>query len=408
MVPMEIKRLIYNDLQREMAEPQILVLVGPRQVGKTTLLRRLEADARQAGKRVRFLDLEQPADLATLRGSTADIAEALTNGVDVIFIDEFYYLEDAGKVFKAIYDRGRARALAVKIVLSGSSSVEVHGHLQESLAGRTITYRIFPLSWDEYRGWESERRPSMEDFLRFGGLPGLAHTTDTNRKQRLLQEYVATYIFKDVKGLIREENVRAFNQLLLVLAQNQGQLVESSSLARELGVSPAAVSAYLEVLHQTYVNFSLPSYHTNLANELKKSRKTYLYDLGIRNSLLKDFRPAHERDDKGAIMESQVFLALRPHLAPNMELRFWRTKKREEVDFVLVKDRRPFPIEVKAAPTSGTLSPGIAAFLRRYSDVTATFTVSAERLPSRRDGALTHHFLAFEDASRIVDLVGKS
>jgi predicted AAA+ superfamily ATPase len=106
--------------------------------------------------------------------------------------------------------------------------------------------------------------------------------------------------------------------------------VEASSLARELGVSAPTVSNYLTVLDQTYVNFLLPSDHSNLANELKKSRKTYLYDLGIRNSVLKDFRPTAEREDRGAIHESHVFLTLLPLLSPNMELRFWRTKKAEE------------------------------------------------------------------------------
>jgi len=400
----EIKRFVYKDLQREIQEPEVLVLVGPRQVGKTTLMLQLEADARQAGLRTRFLDLEQPADLYSVTGDMATVLEKLAGDADLVFVDEFYYLEDAGRIFKAIFDRRSQRR--VKIIASGSSSVEIHGHLRESLAGRRITYRIYPLTFDEYRCWESPHRPDLTTYLRFGGLPGLAKVTDETRKEQLLQDYMATYIFKDVKGLIREENIRAFNQLVYLLAQNQGQVVEASSLSRELGLSVPTVSGYLSVLDQTYVNFLVPSYHTNLANELKKSRKTYLYDLGVRNSILKDFRPAAEREDKGAIHESFVFLSLLPHLSPSTEIRFWRTKRKEEVDFVLVKDRQPFPIEVKSHLERPRIADGLAAFIRRYPAVSDSFTVSDRGFEPIRTGKTTHHFLAFEDLSAILGRLG--
>jgi predicted AAA+ superfamily ATPase len=399
---MLIRRHIYNDLWRELGEPQVLVLVGPRQVGKTTLLRRLEQDARATGRRTRYFDLEQPADLALLAGGVEKIIDTLTSDVDLVFVDEFYYLEDAGRLFKAIYDRSERSGKPVKVVVSGSSSVEIHTHLSESLAGRRVTYRVFPLSWQEYREWDSSERPSFEDYLRQGGLPGLSQVRNEERKHRLLQEYLSTYLFKDIKGLVKEENVRAFNHLLYLLAQNQGQIIETSSLARELGMSAPTVASYLEVLDQTYVNFLLPSYHTNLANELKKSRKTYLYDLGIRNSILKDFRRANDREDRGAIYESYVLLTLLPLLTPTMELRFWRTKKKEEVDFVLIHNRQPTPIEVKSRLDRPSPHAGIQAFCRRYPTVRQTFTVSAASFAPIEIDGVSHRFVSFEEVSSIV------
>jgi predicted AAA+ superfamily ATPase len=403
MVPMLIKREIYDDLRRELGEPQVLVLIGPRQVGKTTLLQRLEADSKLSGLRTRFFDLEQPGDLALLTGDEAEVIKSLTSKTDVVFVDEFYYLEDAGRLFKSIYDRSARSGKSVKIVVSGSSSVEIHTHLQESLAGRRITYHIYPLSWTEYHAWDSPGRPSFEDYLRLGGMPGLSQVRTEERRQRLLQEYLSTYLFKDVKGLVREENIRAFNHLLYLLAQNQGQMVEASSLARELRVSAPTVANYFEVLDQTYVNYLLPSYHTNLANELKKSRKTYLFDLGIRNSILKDFRPASKRDDRGAIYESFVLLELLPRLSPTMELRFWRTKKKQEVDFVLVRDRQPTPIEVKSHIDRPVVHDGIAAFCRRYPSVAVTYTVSDTAFDPLEIDGVTHRFLSFEDAPSILE-----
>jgi predicted AAA+ superfamily ATPase len=403
MVPMLIKREIYNDLRRELEEPQVLVLIGPRQVGKTTLLHRLEIDARSSGLRTRFFDLEQPGDLALLAGAEAEVIKSLTSDTDVVFVDEFYYLEDAGRLFKSIYDRSARSGTPVKVVVSGSSSVEIHTHLQESLAGRRITYRIFPLAWTEHRDWDSPERPSFEDHLRLGGMPGLSQVHSEERKQRLLQEYLSTYLFKDIKGLVREENIRAFNHLLYLLAHNQGQMVEASSLARELRVSAPTVANYLEVLDQTYVNYLLPSYHTNLANELKKSRKTYLFDLGIRNSILRDFRPPHERDDRGAIYESFVLLTLLPRLSPTMELRFWRTKKKQEVDFILVRDRQPTPIEVKSHIDRPIVHDGIAAFCRRYPSVAVTFTVSDSTFDPLEIDGVSHRFVSFADVPSILE-----
>jgi uncharacterized protein len=401
MVPMEIGRKLFKDLWNEIREPQALILTGPRQVGKTTLMRALEASAKAAGMRTRYLDLEQPSDLASLKGGRKEIIDALVLEVDVVFVDEFYYLEDAGRIFKAIYDRAAAGGRRVKIVASGSSSVEIHGHLKESLAGRTITYRIFPLSYEEYRSWDSKDRPDFGEYLRYGGLPGLSRARSPERKQRLLQEYLSTYIFKDIKGLIREENIRAFNQLLYILAQNQGQLIEASGLARDLGLTPPTISSYLTILDRTYVNLLIPSYHTNLANELKKSRKTYLFDLGIRNIILKDFRPAEVREDRGGIYESHVLLTLLPLLQPNMELRFWRTKKQEEVDFVLLVDRQPFPIEVKTAWDRRSPPPGISAFCRRYPNTRTTFTIGARGGKTLKDGSTEHRFVAIEDVAGI-------
>jgi hypothetical protein len=283
-------------------------------------------------------------------------------------------------------------------------SSEIHSHLKESLAGRTMTYAISPLSHEEYSNWDSPLRPSFSDYLRFGGLPGLSQVTGEDRKQWLLQEYLSAYLLKDIKSLVREENVRAFNQLLYFLAQNQGQLVEVSSLARELGMSATTVARYLDVMEKTYVLFPLSSYHTNLANELKKSSKYYFYDLGIRNGLLKDFRPHQNRPDKGQILESYVFLSLRRQLTPNMELKFWRTKRQEEVDFILLLDRQPIPLEVKSA-LPGRIPKGIHAFCRRYPQTSITISVGAGEPALINEGGIAHHFLPLSELSQIGTII---
>ena len=140
-------------------------------------------------------------------------------------------------------------------------------------------------------------------------------------------------------------------------------------------MSSKAVNHYLDILEQTYVNYHISSYSKNLGNELKKSCKTYLYDLGIRNVLLKDFSGA-QRKDFGIILESFVFLKLQTTLKPNMEIKFWRTKDGGEVDFILLKDRNPVPIEVKATVEASQIPWGLKRFLNRYPDVKSAYVIN--------------------------------
>jgi len=356
---MKIKRLYFNSLYEEMKKPEISILLGARQVGKSTLLRQLEAKAKRDKRRTSFYDCEQPDDLKRLAGSVQDVIKELTRGVDVVFIDEFHYLKNASRIFKAIYDSKKK----VKIYASGSSSLEIHKHLKESLAGRFRKMMIFPLTIEEQK---QQKAFVSEEHLIWGGLPGLIHCESGAEKLKLLENILSTYITKDIKGLIKEENIRSFNSLIYMLAQSQGAMAVVSNMARETGLSEPTIVRHLEIMSQTYVLHVLPSYSTNLANELKKSKKYYLFDNGIRNALIKDVRSASSREDKGILYESAVMLHLVTKLQPNMELRFWRTKKGDEVDFVLIKNRVPVPIEVKSEIKKVNVPKGMVQFLKRY------------------------------------------
>ena len=354
-----IQRLYFEGLWQERKKREISIILGARQVGKSTLLCQLQEKAKKKGLSTLFFDLEQPSHLRELAGDEEEVIQKLVSSSNIVFIDEFHYLKNASKIFKAIYDSNRK----IKIYASGSSSIEIHKHLKESLAGRFIKTMVYPLSGSELGEIE---KFDHSQYLQWGGLPGLLHQRGSEAKATLLENILSTYITKDVKGLIREENVRAFNTLLYSLAQAQGSISCASNLARETGLSESTVSRHLELMSQTYVLYALNSYSTNLANELKKSKKYYFYDLGIRNILLKDLRKAELREDKGILYETAVLLQLIPQLKPNMEIRFWRTKKQEEVDFVLLKNRIPVPIEVKSTLKTPEIPRGIISFMKRY------------------------------------------
>ena len=356
---MKIKRNCFDKLLGEISVPQISILLGARQVGKSTLMRQLQSKAKRSGYKTAFYDLEQSSDLNRLAGTEQDVINEITNGAQVVFIDEFHYIKNASKIFKAIYDRGKS----IKIYASGSSSLSIHKHLKESLAGRFKKTIIYPFNIKE---WQKVPNFKIEQYLQWGGMPGLIHHSKDDARVELLENIVSTYITKDIKGLIREENVRSFNSLLYLLAQSQGSMAVVSSLARETGLKEITVARHLEIISQTYVLHVVPSFSQNLANELKKSKKYYLFDIGIRNLLLKDFRKIDDREDKGSIYESVILLHLKSQIKPNMELRFWRTKKGDEVDFVLLKNRIPIPIEVKSNLVSPIVPSGLLKFLKKY------------------------------------------
>ena len=397
---MKILRRCFEGLVREVGRPEISILLGPRQVGKTFLLGELQKHARKSGLTTRYYNLEMPSELRVFNRTDAEVFRLLTEKTDVVFIDEFHYLKNASKIFKAVYD-GRKK---VKIFASGSSSIEIHKHLKESLAGRRLVTPISPLDLDEFNQKSRARAAAgrYEEYLTYGGLPGLLRLPDAASKIRMLDELLATYIQKDVKSLIREENIRAFNNLIYLLAENQGSLVSENSLSREVGLTAATINKHLSILEKTYVCHPVHSYSHSLGNELKKSKKIYFYDLGVRNALLKDFGPLRHRGDRGVLHESFIFLQLAYALKPNMEIKFWRNKLGQEIDFVLLKDRKPFLIEVKTTLAGREIPPAMKIFLSHYPETRGAVVFSENMTGEEKFMGKTVRFEPFTSAPEIV------
>jgi len=359
------------------------------------LLKQLEEYCKQQGCKTGFFDLEQPQVLAEFNAADKEVVNKIKSAGEVVFIDEFQYIENASKILKAIFDSPQR----IKIICSGSSSLEIHKHLRESLAGRRFLFRVYPLQYSEIKAHIKDY--PLDTYLRYGGMPALTHTDSQERKQQILMELLGSYILKDVKSLVKEENIKAFNHLLYLLAEHQGSTISVHSLANQVNMSSKAVNRYLDILEETYVNFRVYSFSGNLGNELKKSCKTYLYDLGIRNAVLKDFSAFSDRPDKGVLLESFVFLKLKFSLSPNMDIKFWRTKDGDEVDFVLLIDRKPVPIEVKSKTTGLEIPGGMRKFLSRYKAKTA-FIVNETLTEETVFNDCKIKFMTFEDFEKLV------
>lgn len=380
---MALKRIIYGDLIEDIPRREIGIIIGPRQVGKTTLLKEIEACFQKKKCKFRYFNLEMPVDANYFAMGFKEILDDLCKEKQAILIDEFHYLPNATKLFKAIYD-GCKR---LKVFATGSSAIEMHKHLKESLAGRRRLYRLFPLSFLEWLPSKTKKiilpknfhskinlrarrilRKYLEEFIIFGGMPGLVHEKTRDAKKRLLIDLVATYIQKDIKALLREEDILSFNRLLVLLAGQEGGLLSESSVSRDLNYSLRQVRKDMAILSQMFLLDVLRPFFSNRGRELKQTNRIYYFDSGIRNAILRDFRPLNKRPDKGALLESFVLHEIQKNLKVTQEIYYWRTRLKEEVDFILVQDRIPVAIEVKSKLSVPEVPVGIKQFLRKYPE----------------------------------------
>ncbi len=380
---MNLKRIALNKLIKDINRKEISIIVGPRQVGKTTLLHKIEAYYRQKKRKCRYFNLEMPQDANYFARGFQDILSELNKEKQAVLIDEFHYLPNATKLFKSIYDGCKG----LKVFASGSSAIEMHKHLKESLAGRRRLYQIFPLSFSEWLPAKNKNidlpkslnlkvtpqthlylRNCLEEFIIFGGMPGLVHEKNKEAKKRLLIDLVATYIQKDIKALLREEDILSFNRLLVLLAGQEGGLLSENSISHDLNYSLRQVRKDIAILNQMFLLDILKPFFTNRSRELRQTNKIYYFDSGIRNAILRDFRNLTQRPDRGVLLESFVLHEIQKNLKVAQEIYYWRTREKEEVDFILVQDRIPVAIEVKSKLNTTEVPIGIRQFFRKYPE----------------------------------------
>jgi len=394
------------------------ILLGSRQVGKSTLLGMIQG---QLGLPADVFNLENPLHLALFNeGYTSFIRQVRHR---IVFIDEFQYCSDISSVFKAIYDLNPE----IKVYASGSSSLEIQAHLKESLAGRKRETIIYPLSFAEWlMGTDpalavlpqaaattriddlASYRNSLDAFLRFGAMPGIVDMTDEIEKREYLAGIYRTYIAKDIKSFLNDESVLSFNKMISWLALNNGSQLNKNTLATVAGVSARQIDRYIDVLQGTYVLALVPPLSTNKGKELVRTNKYYLYDQGVINAIVQDFRPVSLRPDAGMIREAFVFWELRKTIDIRYSIRYWRTADGKEVDFVLERDRVLLPVEVKSGWKTGKIPPGIKQFFSYYPETRAAVVLydGAESIAEHEGRRI--YFEPLFKASRIPALLEQS
>lgn len=362
---MYIKRTAEEALKSILRGDKIGIILGARQVGKTTLVEHV-----LAGRNALFLNFDVDVDkqrfLAAAALSPADGLKSLGNP-DVLVVDEAQRLSEAARIVKGWHDS----RLPVKILLLGSSSLNLLDQTAESLTGRNDKLRLPPLTFEEtLRGqdWYSDAytpavlleqlaaplRVSLLQALAFGAYPEVVLAED---KPRLLRLLSSDYLWKDIlqTGLVKSPDL--IKRLLTLLAHQVGSEVSTHELATQLQMARPTVERYLDLLEQTYVIFRLPSFSTNPRKEIARSKKVFFWDTGIRNALLNAFSTEELRPDIGALWENWVIAEAAKHnlLRGGVgELFFWRSRAQSEVDLVVKTGDRLRAFEIKWRPKRPT------------------------------------------------------
>ncbi len=325
-----IARLIVKQIQSYLFLGKAIVMVGPRQVGKTTIIKEIIT---LYSKEHLFLD----ADDALVREmfSSAELSKLkqIVGGNKIVVIDEAQRIPDIGLIAKLIVDNIKD----VQLILSGSSAFELTQQTGESLTGRKFTFNLWPISWKELEtdlGYLKSQQ-ELEKRMVFGFYPDIIMQEEI--KERLLLELTDSYLFKDVLayGNIRKPDI--LNKLLQALAYQVGSEVNYNELSTLLKIDSKTVSFYIDLLEKAFVIYTVGSFSRNLRNEIKKSKKLYFYDNGIRNALIGNLKPLELRNDIGILWENFLMserLKYNTYEGKRVKMFFWRTKQQQEIDLV--------------------------------------------------------------------------
>jgi len=325
MIPRDVFKLLYNDLGKKKA----LILLGPRQVGKTTLLQSLSKN----WDNVLWLTGDELETQQMFENPTIARFQTEFAGVKYLIIDEAQRLPNVGLGLKLITDHIQH----IQLLVTGSSAFELSNHLNESLLGRTFEYKLYPISFAEMANYHTLRteRQLLSYRLIYGYYPDVVTHPEDDKK--ILQNLVQNFLYKDMLLLEGVKKPDKIVKLLQALAFQVGNQVSYNELSKIVGVNSATVEKYIIMLEQSFVLFRLSSFSRNLRSELSKSRKIYFYDNGIRNALIGNFSSIETRIDTGALWEN-FLISERLKLLQNNERWtqrfFWRTVEQQEIDYV--------------------------------------------------------------------------
>ncbi len=358
----KISRIIAEDISRKFFKGKVIVVYGPRQCGKTTLVKEL---LREMAVSPVLLNGDDDLDVHYFDTVTASRWTQLMGEKKVVFIDEGQKIQNLRRAVKLLVDSRDD----VQVVITGSSSFTLANSVEKPLTGRKFEYKLFPLSYAElakHFGALDELK-KMELRLIYGSYPEVV--TNEDGVKETLKMLADSYLYRD---LMQYEGIRkpaVLEKLLRAVALQVGSEVSYNELAGLIGVSRTLVESYLKILEQAFIIFPLASYSNNLRNEIKKGVKYYFWDNGIRNAVLNDFTPVPQRNDIGALWENY---AISERMRKNAYSRadgrpyFWRTTDQMEVDYLEVCGSKIKAFEFKWNPKKK--SRVTKAFTNRYPD----------------------------------------
>lgn len=338
-----VTRHLEKEIQKHLFKRKSIIILGARQVGKTTLVKNLIKD--QSGKTL------------FLNGDDSDVREVLSNlnptkiipligDHKIVVIDEAQRIPETGLVLKIIHDNFEN----IQLIATGSSSFELATIINEPMTGRKFEFFLHPFSFEEmvdHHGLLTERR-LLEHRMIYGYYPDIA--LNPGHELKLLKSLASSFLYKDLLNLEQIQKPVLLEKLLKALALQIGSEVSYNELAKLLDYDKGTIEKYVDLLEKAYIIFRLNGLNRNVRNEIKKGRKIYFYDNGIRNAILGNFLPLSSRSDTGALWEN-FLMSERYKLLHNKDIDFksyfWRTTQQQEIDYIEERQGKLFAFEFK-------------------------------------------------------------
>ncbi len=325
-----IERYLEKLLLEHLFQSKTVVLYGARQAGKTTLVNEV---VRKLSRKSLVLNGDDADIRALFENPTAARFRPVISGYEIVVIDEAQRIQDAGLGIKLIHDNFRE----TQLIVTGSSSLELAAKIKEPMTGRKYEFYLFPCSFGElskHYGFLQEKR-DLEQRLIFGSYPDVV--VNQGREKRILKELTSDYLYKDILAIGGIKKPALLEKIVKALALQVSNEVSFNEVAQICGSDHETVEKYIDLLEKAYIVFRLPGLSRNVRNEIKKGKKIYFYDNGIRNAILGNFLPLRSRVDTGALWENYL-ISERIKLTSNTEARpesfFWRTTQQQEIDYI--------------------------------------------------------------------------
>ena len=365
-------RELYPVILDQCFKGKAIILLGARQVGKTTLLRQV---IQTAQTEVQYLNCDEPQVVEALTNRNLRELVLLVGKAKYIVIDEAQKVNNIGLTLKLIVDN----IPDVQVIATGSSAFELRNRLNEPLTGRKFEYQMYPISTNEIyqsSGYVDVKR-LLETRLIYGSYPEVLSNLDN--AQSLLLSLSDSYLYKDILTMDSMRKPDVLNKLLQALAFQIGSEVSYNELAQTIGTDSKTVEKYIDLLEKCFIIFRLNGLSRNLRNELKKAKKIYFCDNGVRNAVIQQFAPVALRNDMGQLWEN-FFISERikrnHYLGHHCNIYFWRTTSQQEIDYIEETDGQMSAFEMKWNPKKATVKLP-EAFLKAYS-VKQTAVVTTE------------------------------
>lgn len=418
-----IKRKILRRLEEHLSSDQMTIITGPRQVGKTYLMRFIQENLEKEGKKTVWLSLDFDGDAVRFTSQAALLSYIeLQVGKEkaFVFIDEIQQKENAGLFLKGIFDMGTP----YKFIISGSGSLELKAKIPESMVGRKQMFVVDPISFEEFVNFKTNYQYEnklkdffaiekekvnrfLAEFMVFGGYPRVVLAETASLKQGEIQEIYRSYMDRDIRDLLHLEKTEALTNLLKIIASQIGSLVNMTELSSTVDVDEKTIKHYLWYLEQTFVLKKLTPYYRSTRKEITKAPIYYFIDIGLRNWLLGLFGLAQIPTPlSGHLFENVIFNMLKSQLdLTPIQIHFWRTRDQAEVDFVLETGLEVVPLEAKHTKMQKPeITRSFRSFLLKYKPKTGYIVHLGERFETEVDETKVYTFPFFDLVTNKLDI----